>query len=123
MELSFLLDYCQNKPGVTLESPFDKNTLVLKVGGKIFMLLNLLQWENQIKQVSLKCDPDRAQKLRDQYIGIYGAYHMNKRHWNTVDLSTGQITSKLIVELIDHSYELVYKNLTKKVKDVITNEK
>lgn len=119
MDLGSVMDYCLVKKGVTQEFPFDSSTLVFKVAGKIFAMINLQAWENNKKVISLKCDPLRAQELRDTYIGIQGAYHMNKKHWNGVDLSDTQIKPHLLCELIDHSYEMVYKGLSKKLKQDI----
>jgi len=66
--------------------------------------------------VNLKCDPERAIELRERYDGIQPGYHMNKKHWNTIDLQ-GSVDEKLILELVKHSYELVLASLPKKVRD------
>ena len=68
--------------------------------------------------INLKCDPEKAIELREQYSGISGAYHMSKKHWNTVSIND-DVPNALIYELIDHSYELVFKSLPKKIKDGI----
>lgn len=102
--------YCLTKKGVTEEFPFGPGTLVFKVMGKMFALVGL---ENVPFQISLKCDPDRVPELREEYDGlIVGAYHMNKKHWNTVFAKT--LPPALVRELIDHSYDLVVNGLTKK---------
>ena len=88
--------------------------LVVKVGGKIFVLLNL----DRNPSVNLKCDPERAIDLRERYDDIIPGYHMNKKHWNTVKLE-GTLSDRLLGELIDHSYDLVYASLPKKVKDEV----
>ena len=110
-------DYCLLKPGVTEEMPFGEDTLVFKVGGKIFALTNI----NTFSSINLKCDPERALELRDQHPFVLPGYHMNKKHWNTVVLD-GAISSKLLTELIDHSYALVYSGLPKLVKLKVMGE-
>lgn len=107
--------YCITKKGITEEFPFDADTLVFKVMGKMFALAPL---ERQPSQVNLKCDPERALELRERYDGaIVAGYHMSKVHWNTLFLEN--IPSKLVVELIDLSYHLVVAKLTKKQKDAL----
>jgi len=104
--------YCLAKKGVTEEFPFDEVTLVFKVMGKIFAIVPL---ERIPSQVNLKCDPERAISLREQYDGIIiPAYHMSKTHWNTLYFE--QLPSKILAELTEHSYELVVANFTKKLK-------
>ena len=102
---------CAKKPGVSWDTPFGPETLVFRVAGKIFMLAPL----DEPGTINLKCDPERAIELRERYEGIVPGYHMNKRHWNTVDV-TGSVPRKLLVELIDHSYELVRASLPKKAR-------
>ena len=97
--------------GVTRSFPFDDKTLVYKVGGKMFALFDVDNFEG----VNLKCDPERAVELREQYFGIKPGYHMNKVHWNTV-VPDSDVEAKLFWELLKHSYDLVAKSLPKKVK-------
>lgn len=105
--------YCLSKPGVEESFPFDESTLVFKVGGKMFALTDL---EADIFTVNLKCDPERAVKLREQWPhAIRPGWHMNKRHWNTVDFEAGP-GDDLCREMIDHSYDLVVASLPKKVR-------
>jgi len=105
--------YCIAKKGVTEEFPFDKDTLVFKVMGKMFALVPL---ERVPSQANLKCDPEKAIAYRETYDGlITPGYHMSKKHWNTVVLEE-QLPSAFIQELIDHSYDLVVAGLTKKLK-------
>lgn len=111
METEEIRLYCLAKNGVTESLPFDEETLVFKVGNKIFLLISL---EKMPVTFSAKADPERSEELREHYPQIAGAYHMNKTHWNSVvceGLSVG-----LIKELIDHSYQLVFNALPKKVK-------
>ncbi len=108
-------NYCLLKAGVTESFPFDSETLVFKVGGKMFLLLSL---ENQPSQFSAKADPEWTAELREQFPQITGAYHMNKTHWNSV-LCEG-LRSELLHHLIDHSYELVFQSLTRKIQQEIS---
>ncbi|WP_343696476.1 MmcQ/YjbR family DNA-binding protein [Flavobacterium sp.] len=119
MNLETFYEYCLSKKGVSEHFPFDEDTLVFKVGEKMFALSSLSQWEKNEQSVNLKCDPDRAQELRAEYDEIEPGYHMSKVHWNTVALN-GNLPVKFVKELIDHSYELVFKSLTKKIQNEIT---
>lgn len=111
MNIEEFREYCVRKPGVTEEFPFDEETLVFKVMGKMFALTNLVgDWN-----LALKCDPERASELREQFPAIRPGYHMNKVHWNTVSMD-GSLSEKLILELIDHSYQLVVAKLPGKQK-------
>lgn len=113
MHIEEVRDYCLQKKGVTEEFPFDEKTLVFKVLGKMFALSGL---ERLPPQLNLKCDPDRSVELREQYDGlIYGGYHMNKRLWNTLEITN--LPPKLVYELIDHSYELVVAKMPKKIRE------
>ena len=105
--------YCLSKPMVTEEFPFDETTLVFKVCGKIFALTGL---EHLGFEVNLKCDPERAIELREEYESIRAGFHMNKTHWNTVEVD-GSFSDELFRELIDHSYEMVVKGLPKSLRD------
>ena len=113
MDIELFVEYCSNKKAVTETFPFDKDTLVMKVGGKMFALSSLSEWEKGTPSVNLKCDPDKAAELRAQYDDIEPGYHMSKIHWNTVRINRG-VSDAMIRELIDESYELVLKSLTKK---------
>ena len=108
MNIEVFREYCLAKPGVTEEMPFGADTLVFKVGGKIFALTDI----NTFASINLKCDQERAVELREQYEAIKLGYHMNKKHWNTVFMD-GQINSTLLRDIIVHSIYLVYINLHK----------
>jgi predicted DNA-binding protein (MmcQ/YjbR family) len=86
---------------VTEHFPFDEDTLVFKVGGKMFALSSLSGWEKGTPSINLKCDPERAEELRAEFDDIKPGYHMSKVHWNTVSLH-GDVTDKMVRELIDH---------------------
>ncbi len=114
MDIDILRDHCLNKAGVSESFPFDDETLVLKVGSKIFCLVTL----NPPLSINLKCGPEKAIELREEYEEIKPGYHMNKKHWNTVDLE-GRLEDSFIKDLIDNSYFLAYQNLTNKEKERI----
>jgi len=112
MNLEDFRTYCLNLKGTSEGFPFDQNTLVFKVMGKIFALMDV---EN-FSSVNLKCDPERAIELRESYEGIVPGYHMNKKHWNTVSFRK-DVDDQLILELVDHSYALIVSSLTKKLQN------
>jgi predicted DNA-binding protein (MmcQ/YjbR family) len=118
MNLDYFYEFCLSKKGVTEHFPFNEDTLVLKVGGKMFLLSSLSSWENGSPNVNLKCDPERAQELRAEYDGIQPGYHMSKIHWNTISINK-DVSDALVKELIDHSYELVFTSLPNKIKNEI----
>lgn len=105
--------YCLAKKGAEGGFPFGETVLVIKVMGKVFALFSL---DEAVQTINLKCDPERAEELREEYPDdIFPGYHMNKKHWNTVHCE-GNLGNKLLQELIDHSYDLVVASLPKKVK-------
>jgi predicted DNA-binding protein (MmcQ/YjbR family) len=103
--------YCMAKKGVTEEFPFDNNTLVYKVMGKMFALTDVEEFEG----INLKCDPEVGVQLREEYAAVQPGYHMNKKHWITVQMD-GSIGDKLIKGWIDASYNLVVASLPKKFR-------
>jgi predicted DNA-binding protein (MmcQ/YjbR family) len=107
MDLAQFREYCLSKPRATEGTPFGPDVLVFKVGGKMFALAAL---DEAPTTVNLKCDPDLALDLRDRYEQITPGYHMNKKHWNTIDIE-GCIPDAELQRLIDHSYDLVVKGL------------
>jgi predicted DNA-binding protein (MmcQ/YjbR family) len=109
MDVEQFRAYCLAKPGVTEDFPFDENTLALRVMGKIFALTGL---DEARFAVNLKCDPDYAEELRERHPEVQPGYHMNKKHWNTVDFD-GALDGALLRRLIDHSYECVVGSLKK----------
>ncbi len=112
MEIDELRDYCLAKAATSEGLPFGPTVLVLKVAGKLFALIAL---DEEEARINLKCDPERAIALREAQADIIPGYHMNKQHWNTVFTTRG-LPKSLIMELIDHSYELVVASLPKKVQ-------
>ena len=109
MDLGSFREYCLSKPGATEDTPFGKDVLVFKVGGKVFALAPL---DEVPAAANLKCDPDLALELRDRYEQVRAGYHMNKNHWNTVEIDSG-IPDTELRKMIDHSYELVLRTLPK----------
>lgn len=109
MDAAEFREYCLTKPGATEGTPFGPDVLVFKVGGKIFALTSL---DEVPTTVNLKCDPDLALDLRDRYEQVKPGYHMNKKHWNTVEIDSG-VSSVELRKMIDHSYELVVRRLPK----------
>lgn len=119
MNIEQIRDYCLNKKEVTEHFPFDEDTLVFKVLGKMFLLVSLSKLEEGNGFINLKCDVDYAQELRATYESIQPGYHMHKQQWNSVYFQTGELSVSLIKKLIDHSYDMVVKGLPKKMRDQI----
>jgi predicted DNA-binding protein (MmcQ/YjbR family) len=109
MDLAQFREYCLSKPCGTEGTPFGPDVLVFKVSGKMFALAAL---DEVPTTVNLKCDPDLALELRDRYDQVTPGYHMNKKHWNTVEIE-GDIPDPEVRKMIDHSYDLVAKGLPK----------
>lgn len=112
MNIEEYRNYCMEKKGVSEGFPFDEKTLVFKVMGKMFALTNV----EIFVSVNLKCDPERALDLREQYYSVKPGYHMSKKHWNTITIN-GDATDEKIYEWINDSYNLVVKSLTKKLRE------
>lgn len=112
MNIEQIRDHCLAKPGVTEDMPFGEDTLVFRVGGKIFLLAGLSQGD----RFNVKCDPERAIELREQHSEVQPGYHMNKKHWNTV-YTNGNLSHRQICDMIDHSYDLVLKSLPKNIRE------
>ena len=117
MNIDHIRDHCLAKKGATEEFPFDESTLVFKVLGKIFLIAPLDRWDKGEGSINLKCDPDYSEELRAEHHSIRGGYHQNKKHWNTLHLYENALDTKLIVHLIDHSYDMVVKGMPKKLRD------
>jgi predicted DNA-binding protein (MmcQ/YjbR family) len=114
MNIEQVRKYCLRKKGVTEELPFSEDSPVYKVMGKIFLIASL----NPPLSINVKCDPEKAVELREKYDAVAPGYHMNKLHWNTVEIE-GTVKNSLIEEWIDHSYDLVVKGLKKSLKEKI----
>lgn len=118
MNIEKFRNYCLSLDYVTEDMPFDQSTLVFRVGGKMFALTNI----DSFNFVNLKCEPEKAIQLREQFEGIQPGYHMNKKHWNSVK-TDGSISDNLFLELTKNSYDLIFSSLTKKVKNELLNDK
>ncbi len=116
MNIELFREYCLSKKGVEETLPFGEDTLVYKVMGKMFALTSF----SEPDRCNLKCSPDYALDLRAEYSAVIPGYHMNKSHWNTIFFNQ-DVSDKLILELVDHSYELVVSGLTKKLKNELLN--
>ena len=114
MNIEDFRDYCLLKPGVSEATPFGSETLVFKVGGKVFALTDI----DTFSSINLKCDPERAVDLREAHDYVLPGFHMNKKHWNTVLIGPGAAEVQLR-ELIDHSYDLVLAALLKAVRQAM----
>jgi len=108
--------YCIKKKAVTESFPFDKSTLVFKVMGKMFALADVDNFES----INLKCDPEKAVELREQFLGVLPGYHMNKQHWNTIVVNA-DVSDKMLYQLIDDSYAHIVKSLTQKLLAELIN--
>jgi predicted DNA-binding protein (MmcQ/YjbR family) len=117
MNIESLRDYCLSKKGSSESFPFDQTTLVFKVMGKMFALTDL---ESENLTVNLKCSPEEAVLLREEYPAVKPGYHMNKNHWNTVYID-GSITDEKIYEWIDNSYNLIVASLPLKIQSELKN--
>jgi len=117
MHIEDIRNYCLKKVHVTEHFPFDEVTLVFKVAGKMFLLTSLTTWEKGRPFLNLKCDPEYAETLRADYESITPGYHMSKKHWNSVYLNQNDLQPQFVLELIDHSYDLIVKSLTKKLRE------
>jgi len=117
MDIEYFRDYCLSKKACEETFPFDEVTLVFKVMGKMFALVPL---NNEMPSANLKADPEWSIELRESHHQITPGFHMNKKHWNTVLLEDG-LNDKLIIQMIDHSYDLVVSKLTKANKEVLKN--
>jgi predicted DNA-binding protein (MmcQ/YjbR family) len=113
MNLDDFCAHCLSLPGVEETTPFGPEVIVYKVGGKMFALATP---DEVPHQVNLKCDPERSLELRDRHEDIMPGYHMNKKHWNTLNLG-GRLSNALVRELIEHSYALVVAALPRKARE------
>ena len=110
-----VLELCSSRPGAVEDYPFGDEAAVFKVGGKMFALVLL---DGEPGSVNLKCDPDWAIELRELHAAVRPGYHMNKRHWNTVELD-GTIDDADLHEMVEHSYELVLRALPRRERDAL----
>jgi predicted DNA-binding protein (MmcQ/YjbR family) len=114
MNIEEVRNYCLQKKGVTEEFPFDEDTLVFKVAGKIFLITSL---SAQPFACNLKMNAELVPQYRELYTSVAPGYHMNKKYWNTVNFADGNVPRKMLLWMIDHSYAEVVKGLPKKIKE------
>ena len=112
MNVESLHEYCLSKPGAEETLPFGPDTVVYKVGGKAFLLTGL---DREDLRFNVKCDPEKAIELREEFDCVVPGYHMNKKHWNTIVVD-GSVADKQLKDWIDHSYNLVTSSFSKKKK-------
>ncbi len=115
MDSEELRAYCMMKPGTSEGFPFGDDVLVVKVGSKIFAIL---AEKDGVPKISLKCDPVLALQLREEFDSVQPGYHLNKQHWNTVR-GDGTVPGDRLRQMIDHSYDLVFKSLKRSERDAI----
>lgn len=118
MNAEELRAYCLNRPQTTEGFPFGETTLVFKVMNKMFALLSL---EANPLYINLKCDPEQAIELREQYPAIKPGYHMNKQHWNSVYID-GSLSDEQIRQMVDASYNLIVEKLPKSLKEKLSQQ-
>ncbi len=119
MNIEELREYCISKKGVTESFPFGEETLVFKVVNKVFLLTGI---DSNPIEFNVKCDPEKAIELREDYSCVRPGYHMNKQHWNTI-VADGSVSDKLLEEWISDSYDLICAKLTKKEKQELAEMK
>ena len=107
-------DYCMSLPCTSESFPFNETVLVFKVMDKMFSLSDIESYNG----INVKCDPEKAVVLREEYTGVYPAFHMSKKHWNTIAVD-GSISDDLIKGWIKDSYDLVVSKMTKKKQALI----
>jgi predicted DNA-binding protein (MmcQ/YjbR family) len=114
MNIEELRTFCLSLKGTTEDLPFGDNTLVFKVLGKMFLLTDIDSFES----INVKCEPERAIELREKYSSVKAGYHMNKKHWNTIDVNS-ELTDAELKQWILHSYDLVASKLSKSEKAIL----
>lgn len=121
MHIDQIRDHCLSKKAVTESFPFDENTLVFKVMNKMFLMVPLDKFEKGEASVTVKCDPEYTIELREQYESVYAGPYVSNKHWNTLAIYKNELSPKLVLELIDHSYDMVVKGMTKKLREELNN--
>ncbi|MBT8257390.1 MAG: MmcQ/YjbR family DNA-binding protein [Bacteroidia bacterium] len=120
MKIDQIRNHCLAKKGATEEFPFDQDTLVFKVLNKMFVIAPLDKWEKGEASVTLKCDPEYTIELRDRYESIYPGPYVSNKHWNTIDIYKMELKPEFILELIDHSYDMVVKGMPKSKRALLS---
>ncbi|MGC6429901.1 MAG: MmcQ/YjbR family DNA-binding protein [Jejuia sp.] len=123
MNIEQLRAYCLSKKGTSESFPFDESTLVFKVLTKMFVLAPLNLWDKGEDTITLKSDPEYTVELRERYESIFAGPYVSNKHWNTISIYKGELQTQFIKELIDHSYEMVVKGMTKKMQKELEDMK
>lgn len=118
MDIESLRDYCLSKPAVEETLPFGPDTLVYKVGGKVFLICPM---DSETFRFNVKCDPEKAIELRERYECVQPGYHMNKKHWNTIVVD-GTVSNSMLKEWINDSYDLIVDSLPVKTREQVTGK-
>lgn len=113
MDIESLREYCLSKPAAEETLPFGPDTLVYKVGGKIFLICSL---NSETFRFSVKCDPEKVIELRERYDCVQPGYHLNKKHWNTIFVD-GTVSNSMLKEWINDSYDLIVASLPAKARN------
>ena len=113
MNIETLRDYCLDKPYAEEGFPFGPETLVFKVGSKLFLLVSL---DSPDFRFNVKCHPDRIEQLRADFDCVQPGFHQNKKHWNTI-VPDGSVSNKQLQDWIDESYDLIFETLSRKVRE------
>lgn len=121
MHIDQIRDHCLLKKAATESFPFDENTLVFKVMNKMFLMASLDKFEKGEAAITVKCDPEYTVELRDRYESVYAGPYVSNKHWNTLAIHKNELPPKLILELIDHSYDMVVKGMAKKLQQELNN--
>lgn len=111
-----IIEYCLKKKGATQEHPFGPTPLVIKVADKMFALI--FEETGKVVRLNLKCDPIIAENLREQHDCVRPGFHMNKKHWNSIMID-GSLSASDVFDMIDHSYDMVVKKLSKSLREAI----
>lgn len=119
MDIEQLRAYCLKKKAATESFPFDADTLVFKVLNKMFLIAPLDLWEKGEASITVKCDPEYCVELRSSYESIYAGPYVSNKHWNTVAIHKNELNLDFIFHLIDHSYDMVVKGMTKAQKNIL----
>ena len=120
MNIDQIRNHCLAKKGTTEEFPFNEDVLVFKVLNKMFVMAPLNKWEEGEATITCKCDPDYTIELRDRYESIYPGPYVSNKHWNTIDIFKNELHPGFILELIDHSYEMVVKGMPKAKRESLS---
>ncbi len=121
MHIDQIRDHCLSKKAATESFPFDENTLVFKVMNKMFLMAPLDKFERGEAAITVKCDPEYTIELRDKYESVFAGPYVSNKHWNTLAIYKNELLPKFILELIDHSYDMVVKGMTKKLREELNN--